>query len=508
MNNELKIGACINYIAIALNLATSLFLTPFIIQSLGLEEYGIFMLSNTVIVWLTLTDLGFGTTVSKYIITYRAKNQHEQQAHFLGQSILLYLAIAIITSGLGFFFFFKLDVIFPALTSSQFETLEILYLLTLGNLILAIPMKPLGCIPGAYQKFVIPGVVQLIATIIQTSLIIVLLLYGFKSIGLTVLMVVMNFILLVWRIYYSLSVLGAKIAFKRPDWALYREMLGFSIWVFMNQIMDLFYWKAGAPVLANTCGVVAVALFTMGISFSRYFMTASTAISGVVSPKLMHMVAEGASKMQLTEVMIKAGRLQLCVLMIILLGFVSHGMNFLSLWVGDTIQGNVFDVWLGALIVLVPLMLPLTQNVGIAILQSLNIHKGRAIILFYSSLICVVLGAILSMYIGVLGMFIGTAISLIVGQGIMINIYYQKKAGLHIDLFFRKTFLPIALPTIILSVVGYLFCAYINVDTWGQFFISASIYGAISMAILFILYLNPEEKRLFLSPFKKLFKIS
>ena len=42
--NEIKTGACINYISIIVRLATQFFLTPFTLSSLGDNEYGIFML--------------------------------------------------------------------------------------------------------------------------------------------------------------------------------------------------------------------------------------------------------------------------------------------------------------------------------------------------------------------------------------------------------------------------------------------------------------------------------
>ncbi len=88
MISEIKAGAILNYISIVVTLATSFFLTPFVISTLGVEEYGLFMLSHSIIGWLALTDLGLGATVNKYVVTYRAKGEHEQQAHPFGHSLL------------------------------------------------------------------------------------------------------------------------------------------------------------------------------------------------------------------------------------------------------------------------------------------------------------------------------------------------------------------------------------------------------------------------------------
>lgn len=506
--SEIKSGTILNYAAIVVRLTTSFLLTPFVISTLGVEEYGLFILSGSVIAWLALTDLGLGATVSKYVITYRAKGEQEQQAHFLGQSILLFSMIALFTMTAGIICFFHLDALFPKLNTAQRETLDILFLLTLCNMILAIPLRPLCCVPGAYQKFIVPGIVSLCCSLLNTGLTVALLFLGYKAIGLTVLAVGMGLLNLLWGLFYTLYILKARVRFNRPDWLLFRGMFGFSIWIFLNQIMDMFYWQAGSPILANVCGTAAVSVFSLGISFSNYFMTASTAISGVLAPKLMHMVVLDTSKEDLTNVMIGAGRMQLFLLSIILFGFAFLGQDFLRLWVGKSMGDNVTTVWLGAIMVLIPLIIPLTQNTGLAILQALNIHRGRAVILFYSSLLCVTLGYVLSIFLGPIGMFIGTAISLTFGQVIMINLYYKRKAGLLIGSFFRRTYFPMLLPAILLSVCGCVLRHFWQVDCWGDLFTAIAIYGIMLFTTLFSFYLNREEREMFLVPLKKLLRLS
>ncbi len=495
MNNELKAGVCINYVSIVIRLSTQFFLTPYIILKLGVDQYGLFMLSNSVIAWLSLTDFGLGATVSKYVVTYRAKNQNDQQAHFLGQSIMLFTVLGLLTCLCGIVCYFYLDRFFPTLDSEQYDTLKILYLLTLSNLILAFPLRPLGCVPGAYQKFVVPGLVGLATSLLNAALTVMLLYMGYKAIGLTVLGVVLGVLGLLWGAFYTCHCLSAKVIFKKPDFTLYREMFSFSFWVFLNQIMDLFYWRAGAPILARVSGAEAVTLFTLGISFTQYFVTASTAVSSVFSPKLMQMVAIGSDSNELTTMMIRVGRFQLFVLMIIILVFSFFGQDFLKLWVGKSIGGNIFIVWLGALIVLIPMVVPLTQNTGISILQALNIHKGRAVILFYTSLICVIIGYILSSFFSVIGMFIATCLANVIGQNILINIYYSKRAGLGIMRFFKIAFLPFLIPLIITLFVGCLLILNLTLSNWFDLLLYMSLYALVCFFLFAFLYFRVDERR-------------
>ena len=44
MASEIKSGAILNYASIVVRLATSFLLTPFVIATLGVVEYGLFML--------------------------------------------------------------------------------------------------------------------------------------------------------------------------------------------------------------------------------------------------------------------------------------------------------------------------------------------------------------------------------------------------------------------------------------------------------------------------------
>lgn len=505
--NELKAGTCINYIAIAIRLSTAFFLTPFILSSLGNEEYGLFMLSNSVIAWLSLTDFGLGAAVNKFVASYHARKEWEKEAYFLGQVIMLFSFLGLLTLAVGLWCYWNLDSLFPNLTNEQNHTLEVLYLLTLGNLILAFPMRPLSAVPEAYLKFIVPGTINLVLSLLNAGLTVLLLLWGYKAIALTVLSVTLGIARLIWGLHYTICRLGVRVIFRRPDKDLYREMFAFSFWALLNQLMDLFYWRAGLPVLARSSGAGSVAIFALGISFSQYFMMASTAISGVIAPKIMHMVALNTSREQLTRIMIRIGRLQLVLLSVILMGFVVCGRDFLRLWVGGTLGEQIGTVWLGAVLTLLPLLVPLTQNTGLAILQALNIHKGRAVILFYSSLMCVVLGYFLSLKFGAIGMFVGTSISLVIGQNLMINRYYVKKAGLDMKSFFRHTYAPLALPVSLLTLAGGGAIQLTTLDTWGAFLAFAFCYAAVSLTILWYFYLSREERDIFLAPVRRIIRI-
>ncbi len=505
--SEVKAGVYLNYLGIIIRLATSFLLTPFILDSLGTSEYGLFVLSSSIIMWFSLADLGLGPTVFKYVTTYRAKGEEKQQAHFLGQSIMLFGVLSVLLLIAGACGFIYLNDIFPNVTPSEYDTLQILYLITLSNVLLSFPLRPLSQLPGAYQKFIVPGIISLVSSVLNAVLTIVLLYLGFKSIGLVTLQVAVSIFVLVAGLYYSFHTLGARVTFNKPDITLYKGMFGFSFWILLNQLMDLFYWKAGTPILTGISGPAAAAMFAIGISFAQYFIVAANGISSVMVPKLMHMVAKDASKQELTDVMIKTARMQLFLITIILLAFSFFGEDFLTLWVGKTIEpANISQIWLGTTIVLTPLIIPLTQGTGVSILQAMEIHKGRAIILFYSSLICVIIGVALSFIYGFLGMFIGTAISCLVGQGFLLNRYYAYKAGLQMKRFYKETYLKMLVPALIMSAAGLLLRSLWTINGWNIFFMCIVIFCAFCAVTLWFAYFRKDEKETFSKPIRSVLR--
>ena len=91
-NKQLKIGAVISYISIALNILAGFIYTPWMINMIGKGDYGLYTLANSLIT-LFLVDFGLGSAVSRYIAKYRAEGRQDKINNFLGLVYKLYLII-------------------------------------------------------------------------------------------------------------------------------------------------------------------------------------------------------------------------------------------------------------------------------------------------------------------------------------------------------------------------------------------------------------------------------
>jgi O-antigen/teichoic acid export membrane protein len=77
-------------------LLLGLITTPYVINELGLEPYGVLSLVGTVLGYLVLLDLGLNTSLIKYLAQYYAVRDFETIKDYLGTSFVVYTIIGLI----------------------------------------------------------------------------------------------------------------------------------------------------------------------------------------------------------------------------------------------------------------------------------------------------------------------------------------------------------------------------------------------------------------------------
>ena len=90
------------------------------------------------------------------------------------------------------------------------------------------------------------------------------------------------------------------------------------------------------------------------------------------------------------------------------------------------------EAYIIALFLFIPGTVPLIQNLGIVILQAKNQMKFRSLCYVFISTIGLLISIPLAKLYGGIGCVIGTTFSVVMGQIVIINIYYRYK--IHIDI--------------------------------------------------------------------------
>lgn len=502
--NQLKAGVVLNYVVIFLNTVVGLLYTPYMLRMMGQSEYGLYSLVASVIAYLTVLDLGFGNAIVRYTAKFRAEKKTEEQYEMFGMFFLLYLVIGIVAFGIGLGLYFNVDTLFGnTMTAVELGRARIMMLLLVANLAFTFPMSIWGSIIQAYEDFVFQKSLNIIRIILNTVVMICLLHFGYKAVAMVVVQTIFNVLTLVINFIYCRRKLNIHIyfRFRHFHWGFLKEVAIYSFWIFLNAIIDRVYWSTGQFVLGAMVGTAAVAVFAIAIQLEGMYMQFSTAISSVFLPKVTAMVATNRSRKEISDLFIRTGRIQYIVLAYILSGFIIFGRQFIELWAG----AGYSDAYMISLLFFIPLTVPLIQNLGITILQARNEMKFRSVLYIIIALVSLAMQIVLTSHFGGIGCAMGVSGALVVGQILIMNVYYRRRQDLDIMTFWKEiskmSIIPIVLIISSMLVIRHFFA----LDSWGKLILGIAAFSLVYIPLFFRFSMTDDERNLFISMFHKIF---
>lgn len=499
MKNQRKTGAILSYVSIIASTLVQLLYTPFLISKLGQSEYGLFSLINSVIGYLTVLDLGFGNAIIVYTAKYRAQGKFDEEKKLHGMFRIIFRVIGLITGLMGLILFFNVNNLFGStMTAIELKEAKVMMLILAFNLMVTFQFSIYSSIISAYEKFTYQKIMAILNTLMKPLLMIPLLFIGYKATAMTVVITIVNVTILLSNYLYCRNKLDVKIKFMGFDKKLFKTIFGYSIWIFIGVIVDKANWSVDQFILGSVAGTIAVSLYSAASTINHLFINLSTAISSVLLPKVSKMIAKKASDEEMTNEFIKVGRIQYLIVFLMASGLTLFGKEFFIAWVGKKFITSYYI----AIILIIPLCLPLIQNLGISIMQAKNMHKFRSIVLFMIAIANVAISIPLAKLYGGIGSAIGTSLSLLIGNVLIINIYYQKKVGINVIKFWKEIF-KMTIPFIIPISIILLIMHFVTLHGYLHVIVFGGIYSIIYAAVCYFLVMNNYEKGIINKVLKK-----
>lgn len=498
MNEEkqIKFGVIFSYINIAVRIVVSLLYTPILIRTLGQNEYGLFSIAFSAIGLFSILDLGLGNANIRYTAKYRAEGDVRKEHQLHGMFFLMYSAIGIIGLIAGMFFVQNVNIIYgKAMSLSELYKLKYMFMIVVLSLSVSFPLSVFGFIIRGYERFVFAQISELVRSILMPVLSIVVMLAGYRSVGVIAIISILNLVVLLANAMFCFKALRVKLAFKSFDYSLLKEILGYSFFVFLGIIALRVDNSSNQMILGAISGSKASSIYSLAFNLVINFMTLSTAISSVFLPRITKVPSDENQISVFNGYFIALGRLQFFALALVYSGFLFFGKQFIALWAGPGFE-NSYTI---ALILMAPLGVYLIQTTGLSILQAINKHRFSSLVFFTGSVLNIVFSIFLSKVYDELGATISLALIWFIAYGFTMNVYYRKKVGLDIASFWAQIIriLPAILPAILCAVV---FLYFNEANTWLGLMTGVIIYTTIYVISLIYLSFNQFEKDLLLKP--------
>ena len=496
--SQRRAGVILSYISETIKIISALIYTPIMIRLLGQSEYGLYQLVHSVVSYLGLLSLGFSSSYVRFYSQYKANDNQEEISRLNGMFMTIFLVIAGISLLCGFIMITNIQGIFKdGLTTSEYPRARILMIIMVMNLALSFPNSVFNSINSAHERFLFQRTVTIVHNILNPFLSLPLLLMGYGSVGMVCATTVTAVLAFMVNWYYVINRLQEKFIFNHFNLEVFHDIWRFTFFIFLNQVIDQVNWSVDKFLLGRMIGTTAVAVYGLGGQINTLYVQFATSVSTVFIPKVNRIVAENGSSKELTALFIKIGRIQFLILALVLSGFIFFGKPFMRFWGGEGYGASYYvALWL-----ITPVTVPLIQNLGIAIQRAKNKHQTRSLVYAVIAVVNILISIPLIRWSGPVGAAVGTALSLIGGNIVFMNWYYNNRIRLDIISFWKSiaSFFPaLAVPLL----TGTLFRQYYVIDTIQKLLLCITGYTILYSIFMYFFGLNESEKKLVETTFR------
>lgn len=475
MASQRKFGALLGYANILAKNLVNLMYVPLLLHFLGQEDYGVFQMTNSVVFALTLLSAGFYGSYVRFYMQERVRGTETGVRQLNGMFLLVYLTVMCLCLIGGVLLVANVERLFSGgLTADELVLARALMGIMTVNVAVQLMSTPFDSYIVAHERFTFQQSRQLVTTLMVPVIAITLLFLGLGAVGVAIAQLTVTVILLVMNIVYAVHKLGMRFIFTGLQWSVFKAIAIFSFWIFLNQIFDLVNNNVPNFLLGAMASSTAVAVFAISVQIRNIFFSMSTTMSNVFVPLINRIVAEHDDNCVLTELMTRVGRYQMVLFWFLYGGFITIGQYFIRIWAGPENQ----DAYWLAIIMVLPVMIPLTQNTGLEIQRAKNQHKARSLIYILTSLIDIILSVALIPTLGYWATAIGYVSSILLGTGLFMNWYYHMRIGLDM-VYFWKHQLPTILMALVVTGLCLLGTMLLPVDSLPVFLLWGVIYSVL-----------------------------
>ena len=326
-NRQIKIGAVLAYGTIAFNILAGLIYTPWMIREIGQSDYGIYGLATSLIGMFTM-DFGLGNAAIRFISKYRAENDEKKINQFMGLTLKLYLIIdAIIFAVLLICFIFMSDI-YQGLDNNEIIRLRVVFAIAGLFSTISFPFQTLNGLITSYEKFIFQKVMEFVNKAGTIFIMVILLMNDQGLYALVLVNAFVGIVVIIIKLWYLKRNISIHIDWKYWDKKLLKEIFGYSTWTAVIAIAQSLIYNIMPTILGITSNTVEISKFTAASTIEGYVYTFSYVISGMFMPQMARMIQKNkndkeANAKEITELMIRIGRIQMIIVGAIIAIFVA-----------------------------------------------------------------------------------------------------------------------------------------------------------------------------------------
>ena len=474
--------------------ATSLILTPVILESLGEVRFGLWALVTGFTGYYGLLDMGIRPGLTRFITKYRALGDWNK----LNQMASTGLAALSLCGGLLWLVTCLLTYLAPELFPIEGEnatSLRWAVFLMGTSLSLQFPFFFQSAVFVATQRFDLINIISIASRLIQAVAIYFVVTAGFGLVGLAATVAVCEIGTYILRVFVALRLIPQlHFSLKHLSKTSLKDFFSFSAWATVSRFSTELNSTSDRYVVAFLLGASAVTRFQLAFTLVFQLRKLFSPVGQVFFPALADL-SELDRTQELKALYLGGTRLVtlLIVPAVIIAG--AWAPTFYELWIGPTAySGKYPSAAMLTQLLLLGLLIQVPQTIGYQIFHAKFRLKELSSIKAAEALTNVIASILLGHYFGLTGVAVATLVAVVLFELILLPWRLSKVLAISLAFHYYTTWSrPLLVGVFYLPIIAIL-KTKVTVDSWGTLFVVYSLAGCAAIILILGLGLSSEER--------------
>jgi len=478
IKNKLVKNTTFNSLNVFISMAIGFFLLPIILQIIGKELYGIYILIITLSGYINIMETGVGTASVKFISQHLIKNEKKEINEILTNSLIFYFLVGVITAtvlvliSLFFVNFFNIPPRYLSLTKQT--------LIFAGIALLIIwPLRLFRKVLEGNQDYTVTSGATIAFEILNFLLIILFLR---KCSNPFLFFVILKFISQIFLNLFFCVYSFRRLDFLKVDYYLiskkaFKKIFKFSSILYLCKIIGLLIFNTDKILISVFLNISSITLYEITYKFLQLVKNVSNLSSSAILPLVSSLNSKNDNN-KIKEIFLRVSKYTIVLVLPITISIIIFAKYIVLYWLGPEYNSIVFPIQLFVSYSIYNCSLALVGQILVAIDKVRYTLYYRIGIAVSNLILSIILIILTKNFIGVIW---GTVISYCIGYPIYLSIALKL---IKVDFyeFLNKVILPTYPYAIFPVIIGILICQLVPPKNL--------IYTLIDMGGVVFLYFN------------------
>lgn len=484
------IGIAISYIYTFLNMVCSLIMSSFLLRMLGDTEYGLYQTVSAFATYLVMLEFGTGTVMSRNISLCRSKGEEEKLKNNISTLWYTTLFLSVVILLVSVVFFLNIGNIYKnTMTPEQVEYAQEIFIVMTAYLIFSFFTHTFNGVLLGMEHYTFANTMNIIKILSRSLLLVAVVTFKPYAMSIVLIDLLVSAMVFVVTFASCKKKYNIKLKFKYFDKSILVESLPLCLALLLQAVINQANSSVGKFIIGIKMTLESVALYSVVQYIYTLISTVTTIPITMFLPQVARDISSGLKEKELTRTLVAPCRLVVMIGGTLLFGFFAIGKQFITIFYGASKQ----SAWGYALLIAIPMFINMTNGVIINVLDVTNKRLARSLSLAGTTLLNIVITLILIPKYGILGVAIGTATSLILGNILVMNIYYKKSLKLNVIWLYYQAYKGLLPYQIFSGVIAYFIAGLID-NLYISFFVGGFLYVFLVFFFIYFWGLNELEK--------------